>query len=870
MDILKKWWADIACIILFTVISLVYFYPADLDGRRLNQHDNGADVGLGVEINEYRQTHDGETPRWTNSVFGGMPTYQIAPSYDSVKKMSFIEKAYHLWLPDYVFYIFISMLGFYILLRAFDFRQWMAALGAIVWAFSSYFFIIIAAGHIWKVLTLAYIPPTIAGMILCYRRRYLPGCGVTALFASLQIMSNHVQMTYYFLIPELLIVIALLIESLVTKDKRSGFRSWIKGTASIAVAAVIAIGLNASSLYHTYEYSKDTMRAKSELVKADKVGDQTDSGLERSYITAWSYGIGETWTLLIPNVRGGASVPLSQNGTAMKKADPLLANNGIYGAFTQYWGEQPGTSGPVYVGALVCMLFILSLLVLPNQSPLKWALVAATVLSILLSWGHNFMPFTNFFIDHVPMYAKFRTVSSILVVAEFTIPLLAMLGLKRFVDLCADKRKRPWMLGALAISAAVTVFICILFAVIPQFGECLSSNDRTAVAQYIAKGYFDETTGQNILSSISKMRAAMLTSDAWRSAVIILLGGFFLFRMAMGKAKTLFVPNYVFIIAICLFDMWAVNKRYLNDSMFEAPRTAASIQKGDADNYIQSVSGTGRDYRVLNYTVSTFNDNTTSYFYSSVGGYHPAKLRRYQELIEAHISPEMQKVFDALRTAPLDTAAMARGVGYPVYDLAKADADSLFPVINMLNTRWFILPGQNNIHIPVENNAAYGNAWFVEDVLWVGNANEELSGLRSVSPRHTAVIDRQFSGLFAGKNLSGSKGDTTATIRQTALTADEVTYEADSKKGGLVVFSEIYYPGWTATIDGEPADIGRADYVLRAMYVPAGKHTIHMEFHPESVSRTELVANISFAALILIIAAAIVMGVRDRRKARKR
>lgn len=869
MDILKKWWADIACVILFTVISLVYFYPADFDGRRLNQHDNGAADGLAVEINEYRQTHDGETPRWTNSVFGGMPTYQIAPSYDSVKKMSFIEKAYHLWLPDYVFYIFISMLGFYILLRAFDFRQWMAALGAIVWAFSSYFFIIIAAGHIWKALTLAYIPPTIAGMILCYRRRYLLGCGVTALFASLQIMNNHVQMTYYFLIPELLIVIAMLMESLMKKkeDRQSTFGTWIKGTASIAVAAVIAVGLNASNLYHTYEYAKDTMRGKSELVKADKAGDQTDSGLERSYITNWSYGIGETWTLLIPDVKGGASVPLSQNKTAMKKADPLLASGGIYGAFTQYWGEQPGTSGPVYVGALVCMLFVLSLLVLPNRSPLKWALVAATVLSILLSWGRNFMPFTDFFIDHVPMYSKFRTVSSILVVAEFTIPLLAMLGLKRFVEQCTDRQARPWMMQALVISTAVTAIISVLFALIPNLlGECLSSNDRTAVAKYIAKGYFDASTGQNILDSISKMRAAMLSADAWRSAVIILIGGFFLYRIAQGKAKTLFVPNYVFIIAICLFDMWAVNKRYLNDSMFEAPRTAASVQKGDADNYIQAVSGTGRDYRVLNYTVSTFNDNTTSYFYSSVGGYHAAKLRRYQELIEAHIAPEMSKVFDALRTAPLDTAAMAKSPGYPIYDLSKAGADTLFPVINMMNTRWFILPGQNNIHIPVQNNAAYGNAWFVDDVKWVEDANEELGGLRQVSLRHTAVIDRRFSQLFDGKTLDGAKGDATATIRQTHLASDEVTYEADSKKGGLVVFSEIYYPGWTATIDGQPTDIGRADYVLRAMYVPAGKHTIHMEFHPKSVEQTELVANISFAALILIIAAAIVMKVRARRK----
>jgi hypothetical protein len=872
MNILKKWWADIACIILFAVISLVYFYPADIDGRRLNQHDNSAADGLGVEINAYRQSHDGETPRWTNSVFGGMPTYQIAPSYDSVKKMSFIEKVYHLWLPDYVFYIFISMLGFYILLRAFDFRQWMSALGAIVWAFSSYFFIIIAAGHIWKVLTLAYIPPTIAGMVLCYRRRYLIGCVVTAIFASLQIMSNHVQMTYYFLLPEALIAIAFLIESLMSKKggAQIDFRSWLKGSSSIIVAAVIAVGLNASNLFHTYEYSKDTMRGKSELVKAGKTDDQTDSGLERSYITAWSYGVGETWTLLIPDVMGGASVPLSANETAMKKADPLLANNGIYGAFTQYWGEQPGTSGPVYVGALVCMLFVLSLIVLPNRSPLKWALLIATLLSVLLSWGRNFMPFTDFFIDHVPMYAKFRTVSSILVVAEFTIPLLAMLGLKRFVEQCADQQSRGKMLRALTISTVITVVICLAFAVMPNtlFGECISSNDRTAIAQYIAKGYFDETTGQTILSSLNSMRTAMLTSDAWRSAIIIVLGAFFLLRTAQGKEKTLLVPNYVFIIAICLIDMWAVNKRYLNDQMFETPRTAASIQKSDADNYILSRSGDKRNYRVLNYTVSTFNDNTTSYFYSSVGGYHAAKLRRYQELIEAHIAPEMSKVYEALSAAPLDTVAMAQGAGYPIYDLSRINTDSIYPVINMMNTRWFILPGQNNMNIPIENNAAYGNAWFVDGVQWVNNANEELDGLRKFSPRHTAVIDKQFQSIFNGCQLDGAKGDTTAVIRQTSLTPDEVEYEANSSKGGLVVFSEIYYPGWTATIDGKPASIGRADYVLRTMYVPAGKHTIHMQFHPESVDQTELIANISFAILALILIASILIEVKKKKAAK--
>ena len=893
MKRLKNLFGEVMCIALFAVIAVVYFYPADFEGRRLTRHDNGAADGLGVEVNQYREAHDGETPRWTNSVFGGMPTYQIAPSYDSTKKMSFIESAYHLWLPDYVFYIFISMLGFYILLRAFDFRRWMAALGAIVWAFSSYFFIIIAAGHIWKVLTLAYIPPTIAGIVLCYRRRYLLGCAVTALFAALQISSNHVQMSYYFLIPEGLIVIAYLIESLkkkkepvveeepvkeptwwdnvvsifkkkpvkVVAERPLDFKAWLKGTAAVFVAAVLAIGLNASNLYHTYEYAKDTMRGKSELVKAQRVDDQTDSGLERSYITAWSYGIGETWTFLIPDLMGGASVPLSENPTAMKKADPTFANAGLYNGMPQYWGEQPGTSGPVYLGALVCLLFILALFVIPNKSPLKWALIIATILSILLSWGKNFMGFTDFFIDYVPMYAKFRTVSSILVVAEFTVPLLAMLGLKRFVEQSAEKETRGKMMRALFISTIITVGICIAFALGHNtiLGECISSSDRSSIDEYVRMGYFDQATGQRILASMATMRAAMLSADAWRSVIIILIGGFFLHRLGRGKNSTLFIPNIVWILGICLVDMWVVNKRYLNDKMFETPRPAAAAEKTDVDNYILGRSGDKRDYRVLNYAVSTFNDNTTSFFYSSVGGYHAAKLRRYQEMIEEHIAQEMPKVYDVIEASPLDSTQLQGGVGYPVYDFSKAtvNVDSLLPVLNMMNTRWFILKGQNNVRIPIENNTAFGNAWFVDEILSVNNANEEIAALHAVNPRHIAVVDKQFADIVKAPT---APVDSTCSVTQTRLTCNEVEYEVDSKNGGLVVFSEIYYPGWTATIDGKEAPIGRANYILRCMNVPAGKHTIHMEFKPKSVEQTETIANISFYLIIVILILAVLFG----------
>ena len=847
----KKFLPDVLCVVLFAAISFAYFYPAVFEGRRIEQHDSGANDGINVVINQYRAAHNGDTPRWNNSLFGGMPTYQIAPSYNSMKTVDFIEDFYHLWLPDYVWYIFASMLGFYILLRAFDFKQWMAALGAIVWAFSSYFFIIIAAGHIWKVMTLAYIPPTIAGIVLCYRKKYMLGCALTTLFATLQVHANHVQMTYYFLLPELMIVLAFLIDAVIKKE----MKSFCKASAAVAIAAVLALAMNVSNLYHTYEYQKETMRGKSELVKQTKVEDQTSTGLERSYITAWSYGIDETMTFLIPNYRGGASMPLSMNRTAMEKADARLASSGVYGAFSQYWGEQPGTSGPVYLGAIVCMLFVLGLIVIPNKNPLKWTLLIATAITLMLSWGHNFMPFTDFFIDHVPMYAKFRTVASILVVVEFTVPFMAMWGLKVWME----KPNRLQLLIATGITALVVLLLMV------TADECLSTNDVMSMKDYVAQGYFDDATGQQILGSVSAMRKAMLTSDGWRSLIFILIAAVALFyyasnKKAEGEGK-LATGIVVTLLILCLVDMWQVNKRYLNDGFFVKPQGLARIQKTEADDYILEKSGTGRDYRVLNLTVSTFNDNTTSAFYSSVGGYHAAKLRRYQELIETHIAKEINNIYVALRNAPMDTIRMDMEQSpYPIYDLSQQNTDSLYPVINMLNTRWFILAAGEGgkIKLPIENTGANGNAWFVKDVAYVDNANEEIDRLGKVNPKHTAVVAQKDFGFLK----AGGEGE----IRLTDYSTAEATYETESAEGGLVVFSEVYYPGWDATIDGKPAEIGRADYVLRAMNVPAGKHVIKFTYDPESVHTTETIAYAALLIFLLMWAVSAVMMYRKKKQ----
>ena len=812
---------------VFAVISFVYFCPAVTEGRILSQHDSVAGIGAGQESKEYLE-RTGERTRWTNSIFGGMPTYQMAPSYDSTDLLKGIENLYHLYLPTYVWYVFVMLLGFYILLRAFDFRVWMAALGAIIWAFSSYFFIIIAAGHIWKFITLAYIPPTIAGMVLCYRGKCLTGGLLTAFFVALQIMSNHVQMTYYFLFVMLFMAIAYGVKAF----QENALVNYAKRTGVLVVAGLLGVCVNLSNLYHTYEYSKESMRGKSELVKENSAN-QTDSGLERDYITQWSYGIGETFSLLVPNVKGGASVPLAANEKAMEKANPMYGS--IYSQLGQYWGEQPGTSGPVYVGAFVMFLFILGLFVV--KTPMKWALLAATVLSILLSWGKNFMPFTDFFIDYVPMYNKFRAVSSILVIAEFTIPLLAMLALKEVVTTPAiiKERKKDFL-----ISFGLTGGLALLFAVMPKvfFPQYVSSMEMNALQSIPA----DQLVP--LLANLEEVRMSLFTADAWRSFFIILVGAGLVWAYGMGKLKETVLIGALAVL--CLVDMWDVNKRYLYDEQFvEKQVQTQGFQQTETDKMI--LEDQSLDYRVLNLASNTFNENNTAYWHKSVGGYHAAKLRRYQEMIEEHISGEMGGLFKAVADAGGDTE--------------KLDA-SEFPVLNMLNTKYFIFPLQGGQTVPLPNPYALGNAWFVDEVKYVGNANEEIEAIHGLEPSQVAVVDKKFEPV-----VKSVPSDSTATIELVAYEPNYLKYEVNSEKGGTVVFSEIYYPGWQSTVDGEEVPHGRADYILRAMNIPAGKHVVEFRFDPKSLHLTETIAFVALGLLALWAAVLVFMQIKACRKA---
>ena len=836
---MKKLLPDLIAILAFVLLSFAYFFPADIENRILFQHDTAAGAGAGQEVKEYYE-QTGERSRWTNSLFGGMPMYQIAPSYDSTKSLQWVQKAYQLFLPDYVCLTFMLMLGFYILLRVFGIPVWLAGLGGIMWAFSSYFFILISAGHIWKFITLAYVPPTIAGIVLAYRGKLLWGGILTALFVALQITSNHVQMSYYFFFVILFFVGAYFEKAWRTKTLPQFF----KASAVLIVAALVGIAANVSNLYHTYAYSKETMRGKSELVQTGDAAKQTSSGLDRNYITQWSYGIDETLTLLVPNFKGGASAALSQSETAMSKANPMYSS--LYGSLTQYFGTQPMTSGPVYVGAFVLFLFVLGCFIV--KGPLKWALIGATFFSIVLSWGKNFMPLTDFFIDYVPLYNKFRAVSSILVIAEFTIPLLAIFALKRLLEEpeILKQEKKP-----LGISLLLTAGIALLLAIAP--GSIGSGYVPAQEAQMLQNAVNQQMIPANelsgILANLGEMRAELVSSDALRSFIIIGIGCSLLWLYASGKLRSSLTIAGITIL--CLADMWGVNKRYLNDAQFvpHSIRTE-TFTKTNTDELI--LQDTSLDYRVLNFATSTFDDNNTSYWHKSVGGYHPAKLRRYQEMIEHHISPEMQAAYKAIATAG--------------GEMDSVDANK-FRILNMLNTKYFIFPaGQQRQTVPILNPHAYGNAWFVNKVQYVNNANEEIDALDSIIPTETAVVDARFKDVLKG--TTESYKDSLSSIRLTSYAPNRLTYETNNAQDGIAVFSEIYYPdGWHVTIDGQPAELARADYILRTMYVPAGQHTIEMRFDPTSLHVTEGIAYGALALLVIGIIVAVLIAKRKYVKA---
>ncbi len=767
-------------------------------------NDGLAYDGMAQEVRKYRE-ETGNYTFWSGSMFSGMPTFQIGGGkIASVEYIQPLKKTIHGGLADTMFLLFGYLIGFFILLKAFKINTWLSIAGAMAITLSSYFFIIIEAGHYTKAETIGMMAAVIGGFRLIYDRKYLAGATITAVCSAVSVL-RHPQMSYYIF----LLIGMLFLAELYTHIKAKEWKAFGIGTAIFAAAIFVGIGSNYTNFRINQDYVKETMRGgHSELTKETDSENKTE-GLDLDYATAWSYGISETMTLLIPNFMGASSQyntgknsiiykTLTANGVPARNAEELCRT------MPMYWGTQPFTSGPVYVGAIVVFLFILGLFLV--QGPYKWALLAATLFSILLAWGRNFMPLTELFFNYFPMYNKFRAVASALVVAEITMPLLGFLAVKNILDK-KFATKEIW--GSVKKSAAITTGICLFFAL---FGSVLfdfhSPSDARAFVQ------FPEWLTDAVLAE----RASMLRTDAFRSALFILIAAGTLWLFVRGKIKSL--PFIGILGIVILADMWTVDKRFLNDANFQTVRNKDEyFRKQPYEEYI--LQDTDPHFRVLNLATDTYNDSRTSYYLKSIGGYHAAKLRRYQDLIDSHLSKFNWKV------------------------------------INMLNTKYVITPDKTQGVIPQRNEEALGNAWFVDSIRIVGTPNEESDALYHMDLTKIAVTDSAFFD-FVKDFVPGA--DTTARIRLTHYAPDVLAYESNSEKAGIAVFSEIYYPyGWNASIDGMPATHFRVNYLLRALRIPAGKHTVRFEFRPE-ISRYEQVSFASIAVIYLLLAGWLVSG----------
>ncbi len=802
----RKYLFAILATAFLAVVAILFFYPDDVQGNVLQQHDILQGTANGQEGKAYYEA-TGETTRWTNSLFGGMPNFQISPSYPANDLLGWIGKVYMLGLPAPANLLFGMMIGFFIMCLCMKFKWHESLFAALAWGFSSYFIILIGAGHIWKFVTLAYIPPTIGGLALLYHRKYLAGTALTALFGALQLQSNHPQMTYYFLF----VVLAMMIAWLCQAIKRKEMKTWGIATACALGAAFLAVSANSASLYNSYEYSKETVRGRAtDLTPAN--ASASTGGMDRSAITAWSYGIDETFTLLIPNVKGGATIQPVAGETTLKsvadtdKADDLglqAEELQFLGQFPQYFGDQPMTNGPVYVGAFVLLLAILALFMV--KTPMKWALFAVSVLAILLSWGHNFPAFTNFFIDHFPAYNKFRAVSSILVIVEFTVPLLAALCIKKMVDEPESFRRNPW--------TGYTVFglgavICLLGWISPSiFGQPFSANE---LQQLTEAGAFSNPAYYGIINGLRETRLSLVSADCGRSLIFILLGAgvIFLYFKGVLKRKSIFVFT---LTVVALIDLYSVAHRYVNSDNFTEPAdNEVSFKMTDADRAILQDKS---NYRVLD--VADMSGARSSYFHKTIGGYHAAKLTRYNDLLDKQIY--------------------------------KGNSE----VINMLNAKYILSGNEYQL-----NPDANGNAWFVSGIDYVTSPDAEMKALDSLNTKVRAVADSKFAKTL-GNASPKAPGDT---IYETSYAPNKLTYKARSAQGGVAVFSEVYFPwGWYATIDGKPADIGRVDYVLRALKVPAGEHDIEFRFDPKSLQVTNTLG-VSAVIIIYVLCAAALAG----------
>ncbi len=833
-DALKLWrklFPFLTAILVFIVITWAYLHPM-LEGKRLSQHDITMWKGMSKEISDFREK-TGEEPLWTNSMFGGMPAWQISVIYNG-NLIRYVKKIITFGMPYPASTIFIYFLGFYILLLVMRVDPWLSLAGALAYGFSSYFFIILGAGHSSKANAIGLMAPVIAGIALCYRGNYFKGGLLTAIALALQLEANHLQITYYLLLLVAILGLVQLIDAIRFKT----LNHFAKASGVLLLAALLAVLTHGTNLYATWEYGKETMRGKPILVK--DAADQTQ-GLDKSYITHWSYGIGESWSLLIPNAKGGATAAIGTNHPALKDADKNFKS-----ALSQqnaYWGDQPGTSGPVYVGAIVLFFFVLGLFFVKGRY--KWILLAATLLSLLLAWGKNFMGFTDLFLRIVPGYDKFRAVSMTLIIAELTIPLLGFLGLYelyRNPEILIQKRK--WFFAAFGLTGGIS----LLFYIAPSlFFDFVSSFELEQFKRLRMSNEAGSNQINQFVAALESVRVAIFRKDAIRSFLFITVSAGLLYAYGLGKIKNYWLTAALTLLIVA--DMVPVDNRYLNSSNFVAKRKAeVPFTASTANNEI--LKDSDPNYRVLDLTVSTFNDAGASYFHHSIGGYHGAKLQRYQDLIEYHIQPEISALAQVMKT-DMSLSAIQQ-------QLEKNQ------VLNMLNTRYIIFNPQA---IPIRNIAAFGSAWPVDKVLMVSTANEEIDKIGAIDLRHTAVVNQEFSPLLSKLEAGDSSENR---IELSAYQPNKLNYTANMQTAGLVVFSEIWYTkGWKAYVNGTEQPLIRANYALRALVLPKGESTVEMRFEPRVWVVGEKVSFAASLILLLLAAAAIIHEIKPFKCPRK-
>lgn len=788
----------ILAIAIFLALNFIYFSPI-LEGKTIQQDDVENIKDGFTEIRKYKE-ETGRYALWSNAMFSGMPTYLMWLGYPA-NVAGHILDAYNKMLPNPIGTVFLYLIGFFILLRSLGMNVWLSIMGSIAFAFSSYNFIIISAGHTNKAIVIGLFAPTIAGLLMAYRGKYLAGGVITALAVALQIRANHYQMSYYLAIAIFIYVIVELIYSI--KDKT--LANYIKASVAMIAAVIIAVGINLTPLMLIEEYSHYTIRGKSELTLSQDIN---KNGLSKDYAFEYSYGINESLSFLVPNILGGSSAgELSKESETFK----YLQKGGVPNAsqiikqLPLYWGEQAFTAGPVYFGAIVMFLFVFGLFLVKGKY--KWWIFASFVLTLMLSWGKHFETLSYLFFDYVPMYNKFRAVSSILTVTSLLIPLLAAMAIKEMLD---NKVTKEETFKALRNSFIITGGLAFVLAVVPSLAGSFVNEAKDQ--QVFGQAY------KQIIDSIAADRANMLRSDAFRSFFFIFLAAALIFAYTKNKVKANVLV--IAIAALILVDMWAIDKRYMNNDKFVKKSKKVDVEAVPDATDQQILQDKDLYYRVYNLTVNPFTDASTSKFHKSIGGYHAAKMKRYQELIEYHIS--------------------------------KGNMN----VLNMLNTKYLIgADQQTGQKILQLNDQACGNAWYVNEIKYVANADSEMTALTNFNPKATAIIDERFKETLTGLNLNA---DSSANIRLTKYSPDTLNYESNSNTDGFVVFSDIYYDkGWNAYIDGEKVPHVRVNYLLRGMKIPAGKHAIEFRFEPEKYYLGEKVSMASSVILVLLVLVAL-------------